>query len=193
MLSPGNWLLNPCQIELPSPTRTMYEIRQGAATVQLNVASLKMLPPTPHPLAARTPPTTYMAGASGHPNCWGLGTQPSGTESGQSPGTVSPPEKSSKKRAQLGGLVGDGVGERVGPEGVGVGVGSGVGSEVVGVGVGDGVGGLVAGCRATQMSSNLTEVQFGPAAWSMKRRLVKSSVVAPFPWYRCDPPWACSG
>jgi len=39
-LSPGNWLLNPCQIELPSPTRTMYEIKQGAATVQLNVASL---------------------------------------------------------------------------------------------------------------------------------------------------------
>ena len=103
-------MLNPCQIELPSPTRTMYEIRQGAATVQLNVASLKMLPPTPHPLAARTPPTTYMAGASGHPWTSGLGTQPSGTESGQSPGTVSPPEKSSKKRAQLGGLVGDGVG-----------------------------------------------------------------------------------
>ena len=72
-----------------------------------------------------------MAGASGHPSTWeGLGTQPSGTESGQSPGTVSPPEKSSKKRAQLGGLVGDGVGVGVGER-----VGERVSSEVVGAGV----------------------------------------------------------
>ena len=72
-------------------------------------------------MAARTPPrpssgssrTTDMAGNLG------VGTQPSGTET--------PPEKSSKKRAQLSGLVGDGV-----EVGVGERVGERVGSEVVG-------------------------------------------------------------